>query len=684
MVGAIFAIVSVPAAAGPPDNLAPRVATVYAKARAGALKTTNVQGKPRRMPLGPRFNRAGQVEVDVHYQATAPINALKALGAKIEANVPALATVELFVAPTQLAQAARLPGVVRIAFPHYTFPNGIGNAVGAGAHNSTVDAQAKQIMHVDELRQAIKTSGKAANVLVFSNGADHISDAAKAGVLPRTKTIWVDPKVTGSGDEGTAMLEIVHAIAPNAELGFCGPTTAVQDFRCLNDEAAQFHATIIVSDLDTAGEDAYHGTGAYLKAYREFLGAYPDLVYIHGAGNTAETFFEGPYTPSAGPRTIDGHKYRSVEDFGLATGKASDTDNTFSLPPGENAAIQMQWKDSWTNPSQQYALYLLDSAGNVLASADTQQHPVRIIQYKNKGSDAQTVDLVVACNSGTCDKHFFVKDYPNANVRFEYDTPEASADVIGTLDGVYTVGAVSVTAPTKIEPYSARGPALSDGSIQPAFVAPDCVAYVSVGKFNDPQFCGTSAAAPQVAGVLALLESSPLPGGVQALINGAVDLGASGQDNTYGYGRIDAKAAEASLDTPPTVSSVAGFTVSPGKSHSGKFKGALSATAKQTGLALHYAVLKQPAHGTVKLDATSGAYTYTASSGYSGSDHFTYASSDGLAQSKEQTATASVKPGGSGGGGGGGASNPLELLGLLLLGIPVLIRRNCAFTHGQA
>jgi hypothetical protein len=178
--------------------------------------------------------------------------------------------------------------------------------------------------------------------------------------------------------------------------------------------------------------------------------------------------------------------------------------------------------------------------------------------------------------------------------------------------------------------------------------------------------------------VLALLESSPLPGGVQALIDGAVDLGKKGQDNTYGYGRVDAKAAEASLDTPPTINPITAFTVAFGQSHKGKLEGALSATAKQAKLVLHYVITKKPAHGTVNLDAESGAYTYTAASGYSGSDQFTFASNDGLTQSKQQTVVATVKPAsaGSGSGGGGGASNPLELLGLLLLGMQIAIRRS--------
>jgi len=121
----------------------------------------------------------------------------------------------------------------------------------------------------------------------------------------------------------------------------------------------------------------------------------------------------------------------------------------------------------------------------------------------------------------------------------------------------------------QIYTYSSRGPSNCGGSTDPF---PDVVAPGVNIRTTDKYGLyaietGTSLAAPHVAGGLALLLSAypDLDSGVQeqALINTAVDLGAAGPDDEFGYGRIDlfsafdwAASAPTSTPPPPTDTAV--------------------------------------------------------------------------------------------------------------------------------
>jgi subtilisin family serine protease len=95
---------------------------------------------------------------------------------------------------------------------------------------------------------------------------------------------------------------------------------------------------------------------------------------------------------------------------------------------------------------------------------------------------------------------------------------------------------------------SSRGPSACGGGIYPHLVAPGSGVLTSdlnLGIANPyTTVFGSSFAAPQVAGVLALLLSAYPNATVveleQALQNSAQDLGSGGPDNTYGFGLVDA------------------------------------------------------------------------------------------------------------------------------------------------
>jgi len=132
----------------------------------------------------------------------------------------------------------------------------------------------------------------------------------------------------------------------------------------------------------------------------------------------------------------------------------------------------------------------------------------------------------------------------------------------------FAVGAIKSN--NSIYGYSSRGPTTCGGSTGPfpELVAPGVsINTTDLYDLYTNAYSGTSYAAPHVAGGLALLLAAypDLDAGMQeqVLINSAVDLGTSGPDNTYGYGRLDLAAALAWAGTAPTSTPVPTNTFTP-------------------------------------------------------------------------------------------------------------------------
>ncbi|MCB9365867.1 MAG: S8 family serine peptidase [Calditrichaeota bacterium] len=118
---------------------------------------------------------------------------------------------------------------------------------------------------------------------------------------------------------------------------------------------------------------------------------------------------------------------------------------------------------------------------------------------------------------------------------------------------MFSVGAVRATEddvpPYEIAGFSSLGPSYCDGThTKPEIVAPGSSVYSSIpGGYT--VFSGTSMAGPHVAGVVALMrQACPDCDPItlkEVLIHTAIDsgYGSEGQDNTFGYGFLDAYSA---------------------------------------------------------------------------------------------------------------------------------------------
>lgn len=126
-------------------------------------------------------------------------------------------------------------------------------------------------------------------------------------------------------------------------------------------------------------------------------------------------------------------------------------------------------------------------------------------------------------------------------------TLRSPADRADSPYNAFSVGSTQPTAPYAISSFSSRGPSTCPGTLNP--IKPEVSApgdgIWSAEPGGGYQFLsGTSMAGPHVAGVVALMRAANPDVDVntikQILMDTCTDLGAAGEDNTYGHGIVNA------------------------------------------------------------------------------------------------------------------------------------------------
>jgi hypothetical protein len=213
-----------------------------------------------------------------------------------------------------------------------------------------------------------------------------------------------------------------------------------------------------------------------------------------------------------------------------------------------------------------YDVYLADyNTLGILGSGQTRGKVGETVYYTNNSGATIDVAVYVYRYSGSVvhDLELFIEP-KNGATHFTNSTSPVDA-IFGHpgFGTVFSVVATDWNAPTQIEWFSSQGPFTIIGLPQfqpkkPDFAAADNVSITGAGGFPTP-FLGTSAAAPHVAGVLALVWSRK-PGTQAAdfrvpafLSQGMTDLGTAGFDNVFGYGRPLADAWADAYNDPPVL-----------------------------------------------------------------------------------------------------------------------------------
>lgn len=395
-----------------------------------------------------------------------------------------------------------------------------------------------------KLLNSFNVSGAGVKIGIISDGVSLLPEIqASEGLPPDVRVLNA-----GSGDEGTAMLEIVHGLAPDAELYFHKAGDTHMEFNKAIDALVSVGCTVICDDIGWPDEPFFED-GIVASHIREVI-ENNDILYVSAAGNDANRHYQGNFFD-------DGTGWH---DF---SAENSSSKNLYvDIPPGGSVTIVLQWNDPWNSSENDYDLYLKDSAGDILVCSDNVQNgddtPLEYLMYENKvsgegsTSDSRPVKGLVSIKKYSGDsKVLEMFLYPDSSAEVKPVNLVAEDSVFGhpAVPGVICVGAIdSGSLDREIESFSSRGPVsiyFPEYELRKKtdISAPNNLKVT--GKDGRTFFLsGTSASAPYVAGIAALVWSAypekTAPEIQEMLYSIATDPGEPGYDYTYGHGSVDA------------------------------------------------------------------------------------------------------------------------------------------------
>ena len=574
------------------------------------------------LETGVEVDGAGNVLVDITSDVTDGLLAqLKDQGASIYGSYPAYHSIRVLVPAAHLESIASWPGVIFIApkqeamtagswpaaLPTAASPRAgfagrsarvreslqsILRPVKNGANGVAPTGQGSKTSEGDlthrafDARTAFGVNGAGIKIGVLSDGASNLAASQALGDLPADVTIL--PGQVGGGDEGTAMMEIVHDLAPGAKLYFATAFSGIASFAQNIRDLRAAGCDIIIDDVFYFDENPFvdgqtgavaspSNGGLILQAVNDVTAA--GALYFSSAGNEGNLddgsagAYEGDF--------VDGGS------LGLLTGGTVhlfETNQYDRVSASSGNPVMLFWSDPLGASSNDYDLFVLNSTGTAVleASTDVQDGTQDPLESLSPTYNVTNNRLVVFKHTGAQNRYFHLNTFRGrlavasagethghshaTNAYSVAATPALGTWSPPTPNGPYPS---PFTSASQIELFSSDGPRRlfyqADGTTftpgdvsatggivrqKPDITAADGVSVSGVGGFGSP-FYGTSAAAPHAGAIAALVKSanSALTSGeMRAVLTGsAVDIMGSGVDSQSGAGIVMAFEALNSL-----------------------------------------------------------------------------------------------------------------------------------------
>ena len=452
-----------------------------------------------------------------------------------------------------------------------------------------VENQANFAAQADFARPLFDVDGSGVTIGVISGSYNFLGGASTdiaSGDLPGNVTVLKEGAPLGGedpDDEGRAMMQLIHDIAPEARLLFHTAGDSEAELATAIRALANAGANIIVDDIVFTSQPFFQD-GLAAQAVNEVVNR--GVAYFSAAGNDGRDAYQSNFRDSgisfsSGqlPLTSTARVFIDRFDGGTAhdfdPGPGIDIFQRFTLDPGERFQVNFQWDQPFASVSpgrgaaNDIDIYVLNAAQNTVVGGSGANNiggdPIEQFVFENTTGSTAEFNFLILRHRGDAPglmRSLFFNDAPNIQ---EFATNSPTLFGHSNAANTMSVGAADYRTPLILESFSSSGPTpilfdpagnrlpVPEIRQQPRIVAPDNTntTFFIPGQDAEgdgfPNFLGTSAAAPNAAGVAALmLQVAPgtTPRDLYATLERtAIDLGTPGVDFDSGYGLIQADRA---------------------------------------------------------------------------------------------------------------------------------------------